>query len=275
MSDVNQVDSEEEGLAYGYSADEAEPTTQPDQNSEEETGQAATDEAAASATVEQQADHDSAPAQQPATESEESVVKKLDGRMRNMQGEINRLTKHLAEQSAAATAAVEQQGGDAPSASQVKAAMVDGEKMAALREEFPEWAEALNEQGEEIERRVLSKVKATDVSGLATKDEIAQFRQTLPVLIKHPTFEDDIKTTEFSAWFDAQPNDVKSLADSDKPKDAISLMDKFYGREAKPSPKNNSQQRLQSAVAPTTGANRPRQGVMSEDDAMRIGYNAT
>ena len=280
MSDVNQQDSEDEGLAFGYSAVMAEPVTQPDAKTEDEPALA--DEAKPAEEQGQQPDTDqqaagneepapdSDPASQPGDNDPNALVKKLDGRLRNMQGEINKLTAQLtAQTSAAATAAAKEQGADAPTATQVKAAMQDGEKLKALRSEFPEWADALDEQGANIEQRIISKLPSLD--GMAKKDDIAEFKRALPVLIKHPTFEDDIRTPEFSSWLDAQPDSVKTLADSEKAADAIALMDKFYERVKAP-PATSNQKRLERLVAPPTGGRQPGKA-LSEDEAMSIGYN--
>ena len=284
MPDVDQIDSEDEGLAFGYSADDAETNIKPDPLTEEN-DDTKNVEGKASSASEPEPEPEPGPEPQPEPEPEskpnensaedplEKIRNQFDGRLRNMQGEINKLTKQLSQSNgAAATAAAKEQGADAPSATQVREAMADGEKLAALREEFPEWAEALDEQISLVEQRVLSKVPAADTSGLATKDEIEEFRQKLPVLIKHPTFEKDIRSEVFSKWFDAQPVDVQALADSEEPSDAIALMDKFYERT--PSLKKDPQKRLADAVAPQTGANKPQPRAQSEDDGMRLGYNS-
>lgn len=270
MSDVNLIDSEDEGLAFGYSvSDEAEPTNMPAPEAAE-----TTDEIEPAAQPESEPVPQPEPAPAPVDDDKDpmAIIKKLDGRLRNMQGEINKLNTQLTAQThAAATAAAKEQGAEAPSASAVRAAMQDGEKLESLRNEFPEWAEALDEQSSRTEQRILDRMPKLD--GYATKDEIVEFKKTLPVLIKHPTFEDDIKTPVFSDWFTSQGDDVKALAQSDSPKDAISLMDKFYERDkAPPSKPINQQERLKKTLAPDTSGGKAPARALSEDEAMSIGY---
>jgi len=276
MPDVNQIDSEDEGLAFGYSVSETEPTTVPVPDASEQT-----DEIEQPPEVTQQPEPEPEPEPEPAPAPVEddkdpmAVIKKLDGRLRNMQGEINKLNTQLTTQThAAATAAAKEQGAEAPSASAVKAAMKDGEKLESLRNEFPEWAEALDEQASRTEQRILDRMPKLD--GYATKDEIVDFKKTLPVLIKHPTFEDDIKTEDFSKWFSSQSEDVQALAQSESPKDAISLMDRFYERDkAPPTTKpTNQQERLKKTLAPDTSGGKAPARALSEDEAMSIGYKS-
>ncbi len=284
MSDVDQIDSEDQGLAFGYSADEAEPKTEPAPKPEEEASEEIKPEGQGDAPAPKDEtpppDAAAAQANDPAPKGDESdpmaLIKKFDGRLRNLQGEVNKLNTQLTAQSnAAATAAAKEQGADAPTASQVAAAMRDGKKLAGLREEFPEWAEALDEQSSETERRILEKMPKTD--GFATKDDIESFKKILPLMIKHPTFEEDINTPDFSDWLNAQDDSTKALAESESPKDAIALMDKFHARDKAPAgdKKPNPQERLARSLAPPTSGARAPARALSEEEAMSVGYKAS
>lgn len=78
----------------------------------------------------------------------------------------------------------------------------------------------------------------TPKAGSLNQDEITQQitatnqKQTLQsmgeiVAIKYPTWEDDAKTPEFLAWFNAQKPEVKALADSPRPRDTIKIFDGY------------------------------------------------
>lgn len=302
MSDQEQkpLDSEDAGLAFGYSGEQPEATQQPGPAAKEEPAPDASTAQAPESTTEESTQQEPAPAPAPAAERDPlAELSKLDGRLRNLSGEINALKglssdiaalKGSVEQitgklTQAASAAATEQGAEAPTKQQISVALKDGEKFKQLQEDFPEWADALQEaigsQSEAIKQAVLKELpspKEVDTTQFLTAEQFEQqlgasIEQQIPIYLKHPTWKKDINSQEFMSWLPTQPDDVKALAESEDPEDAITLLDKFHGRAAPP-PKTNSQKsRLEASVAPDTGANRAVPKAISEDEAMKIGYS--
>ncbi len=276
----DQTTGEDEGLELGYSGTlpeaaapqpepQPEPAPQPEADKQPE-----------------QKPESTTPAEP--TESEAlKLAKTLDGRFRNLTGDFNKFAARLDELAtkltpsvaAAATAAAKAEGADTPTQQQVTAALKDGAKMAALREEFPDWADAINEAVAEnataIEERIMQRMPKAEAADTANVVNEVVALKHLFIEMKHSSWTDTVKTPEFSEWLDAQPDDVRKLAESESPKDAISLLDKFNDAQTakasqtqKPDPKT----RLTAAAVPRTGANRPPAPVITEDDALAIGY---
>lgn len=216
------------------------------------------------------------------------LAKTLDGRYRNLTGDLNKISARLEElatsmkpaDAAAATAAAKAEGIETPTQQQVTAALKNGAKMKALREDFPDWADAIDEAVtggmSQLEQSILAKVKPekVDTSGFATVDSVTKIGFAA-ISAHHKTWKKDVVTPEFSQWLEAQPDDVRALAGSDDPEDAIAMMDKFYAsRPSKDEPptKPDPKQRLAGAVMPNSGATKPPPKVITEDDALAIGY---
>lgn len=148
-----------------------------------------------------------------------------------------------------------------PTKDQVAAAQSGGgAAMGRLREDYPQFADALDAALTERLDQALPK-------NVATKDDLealnrssserltaAQIRSTVDAA--HPGWLDHVQTPRFQGWLDRQSPDVKALAASDKPADAIRLLDieaQARGEPAAPTA-NKSQDRLRNAAAlPTRG----------------------
>lgn len=159
-----------------------------------------------------------------------------------------------------------QAGTTAPTQTQVAAAAKDPEKWSALKEQFPEWGDAIgsfvesrlaglsqNGQGvsqEQIEQLVAQRTEA------ATAAVVASLNEQL-VAVKHPRWKQDINTPDFTSWFQQQPVDVQALAASKDGLDAIRMLDMYAEHKAKPVQvvQAQRQSRLESAVsAPVKGS---------------------
>ena len=128
------------------------------------------------------------------------LVKTTAGRVGALQGELQKLG------SAAATKVA-----DAPSKTQIAAAASDPEKWKRMREDFPDWAEAIDEfvstrmsgaqpaiSQDEVDRRVserLAQARAEDA-----EDTLTLFR---------PQWKDDLQSKGFADWFASQPEDYR------------------------------------------------------------------
>lgn len=149
-----------------------------------------------------------------------------------------------------------------PTQKQVAAAAKDPEKWDALKKDFPEWGEAISEfvetrlggltqaasgpKPEDIEQLVAQRAEA------ATAAAVKQINEKL-VTLKHPKWREEVKTPEFSEWFNRQDPETRALAGSEDPFDAISVLDRYHeAAKAKPAPTADGRQRRLEAAA-TTG----------------------
>lgn len=164
---------------------------------------------------------------------------------------------------------------------------VSDEDFAEMREQYPELAEF---QMKGL-KRVLSKIKG---SGAAAPDAAAIEKivsERLPELRQEtinialdavlPAWDEEVKTDAFAKWLEQQPDDVKALELSPKPRDAARLLSKFAQFKATPpaqpaSPAPPAVSRRAAAVAAavtprSSGAAAP--AAPTEDDEFNAGFN--
>lgn len=159
-----------------------------------------------------------------------NTVNSLNGRVRTLQSEL--------EKSAAAAASAVAAGAEAPNAAQIAAAAKTPEKWAAVKADFPEWADAMEEfvasslagikpaQAAAPAAPALSEEKVGQITQAAIQQAIQQREYGL-VESRHKGWRDTVKTPEFQAWMKVQPENVKALAASDYAIDAIQLFDLY------------------------------------------------
>lgn len=188
---------------------------------------------------------------------------------------------------AAASAAAKEVGGAAPTQSQVQAAMQSTEKMKALKEDFPDFAAALEEQAANLEKNILGKLpkaEKVDLSGYVPRTELEAMRQEVfdvRVSQKHPNYEADVNTPEFAQWYAKQDADTQKLGESLNPADGIKFMDKFYEHKktltpaaTQPAAKPSNQSRLREAAVTPQKGGAPAAKSMTVEQAMEAGYKA-
>lgn len=161
---------------------------------------------------------------------------------------------------------------------------VSDEDFAEMREQYPELAEF---QMKGL-KRVLSKIKG---SGAAAPDAAAIEKivsERLPELRQEtinialdavlPAWDEEVKTDAFAKWLEQQPDDVKALELSPKPRDAARLLSKFAQFKATPPapPAPPAVSRRAAAVAAavtprSSGAATP--AAPTEDDEFNAGFN--
>lgn len=236
----------------------------------EEAGQAPTPESAEVPTPNEDATTAPAPAEQAdatqggeaAPTGDQALLDKIAGletmlsqvtqRLRNAEGHIGGLGSQLKQQIQAAQQ-LTAKGGDAPTAGEIRAAQASPEAMARLKSDYPEFAEAmesaLNERLSSLEQR-LSQQQQPQQSGV-TPAEIQRLRSELSVEVRHPGWQDRVRTTEFMGWLQRQPREVQMLAASESPQDAIRLLD--LHDDAMKSGSSQRTQRLNSAAAIPSG----------------------
>ncbi len=279
------LQSEDAGMAFGYSGNEPEKT----EPATPAPAEPAKTEAAPAAKTEPQ--KPSAP-QPDAPLTRADVENLLNGRFRNFSGNVNKMLDErfkafTPEAVAAASAAAKADGGAAPTNAQVAAAMTSTAKMKELEQDFPEFAAAMKEQAAALKDDILKnlpKSEAVDPTKFVPVDKFKSVEERLfdvTVNQVHPGWKAKLDTPEFADWLKAQPADVIALGQSADPEDGIKFMDKFFEHEkgqAKPqaTPRAQStQSRLAASVAPSTGANKVTQKPMTEDDGLKYGYSVT
>jgi hypothetical protein len=130
-----------------------------------------------------------------------------------------------------------------------------GKKMEALKSDFPEMADALEEQLTLVKGGAPA-VNVEEIIGTVRdaleeqiKADVLTYREELKIAVKFPDWEDTVQTTEFSTWLSAQDSEMKKLAESDKAKDAIRLLTMYNERK-----KGRPDQNLKDNISPTRGA---------------------
>jgi hypothetical protein len=208
----------------------------------------------------------------------------LEQRLRKSEGTLGNLNstlKTVQDENAKLKTALEQRattaasGGAAPTAAAVAAAAGKSEKWEALKAEFPEWAEAVEErlgtqagqQQAPVDLDALRKQIGDELAGsLTTKltEEISASIQAATeerlVNVAHRGWKDTVKTPAFTQWMQAQTPEVQALGSSPVAEDAIALLDGFKSWQAtQPAPVDPARiaaerkQRLQDAATVARG----------------------
>lgn len=194
-----------------------------------------------------------------------SRLSNIEGHIGGLHSAIKRLNGEVAA-AKQATERVQAAGGEAPTAQQQASARGNSAKWDQLREDFPEWADAIDErlggaQQEQPKVDADAIVKqATEAAQAAADARLAAHMKQLNeerVEERFPGWKGTINTPEFGAWFDTLPATERALGNSDRPSDAIALLTKFttyQGRIAKAQQTAQQRtQRLQEAAALPAG----------------------
>lgn len=178
-------------------------------------------------------------------------VKTAEGRVAAMQREFQQ-----------ARAAQQQVAPDqAPSQGQMAAAAKNPEKWEQLKQDFPEWAGAMEEY-------VASKLGAVQPNGnnldpqavaafvhqqvAQTKAEMGRLLEEARIEGKYENWRDVVNTTEFAQWFTVQPPEVRALADSAAARDAIRMLDMFHQAKSRTASEIKQERGARLAAAATT-----------------------
>lgn len=212
-----------------------------------------------------------------------SVLDKLPEQLRNIHGHIGNLNSQL--RTALATAkAVESTGGEAPTKEQLESASSSTSRWKQLKEDFPDWADALDERFAALQAAM---PKAFDPQGLKSEldttvtqridQSVATARQLAVVDMKHPDWEETVKTPQFEAWHAKQAPEIQALAKSSSAKDAVRMLDAFKADSAKAvkdkQQKDANQARLKAAVTPQ-GRATPPEKTIDDDAAFDAGFKS-
>lgn len=184
----------------------------------------------------------------------EAMLGQVTQRLRNAEGHIGGLGSQLKQQLATAQQ-VTAKGGDAPTAGEIRAAQSNPEAMARLKADYPEFADAmesaLNERLSALEQKLQQSQQPAQAQPGVSPEEIAKLRHEMAVEVRHPGWQDRVRTPEFVGWLQRQNREVQLLAASESPQDAIRLLD--LHSEATKSAASQRTQRLSSAAAIPSG----------------------
>ena len=185
-------------------------------------------------------------------------VKTAEGRVAAMQREFQQA--RTAQQTVAPQ--------DAPSQGQIAVAAKNPEKWEQLKQDFPEWAGAM----EEYVASQLGSVQPNanmltpeQVAGYVqqqveqTKAEMKQALEEARVEGKYENWKELVNTTDFVQWFTVQPPEVRALADSSSARDAILMLDMFHDTKKRSASdiRQERNQRLSAAATTRPGQTPP------------------
>ena len=184
-------------------------------------------------------------------------VKTAEGRVAAMQREFQ-LAK-TAQQAVAPQ--------DAPSQGQMAAAAKNPEKWEQLKQDFPEWAGAMEEyvaaklggvqQQAAIDPNQVAAYVQQQVA--QTKAEMARAIEEARIEGKYEDWKQTVNSPEFAAWFAVQASDVRALADSTSAKDAIKMLDLYQQAKTRSASdiRQEREQRLAAAATTRPGNTKP------------------
>ena len=146
-------------------------------------------------------------------------VMSAEGRMAAMQQEANQ----------ARQAAMQ----EAPTQTAIVSAAKNPEKWEQLKQDFPEWAGAMEEFVASKIGNQQQSLTPQQVAGYV-QQQVAQTRAEMGRLMeeariegKYENWRDTVNTIEFAQWFTVQSPDTRALADSSAARDAIRMLDMF------------------------------------------------
>jgi DNA-directed RNA polymerase subunit F len=188
-----------------------------------------------------------------ANEDLKNHVRAAEGRVAAWQREREQIKQQ--QQTAVAT----------PTSAEVASAKADPEKWTQLKEDFPEWAEAMEEYIATKVAPSQPSVSADDLNRLI-EERTGQLRQeTLEAVeyakleARHDDWREVVGTQQFADWIRTQPVDVYNLVHSPKAADAVKMLD-LYKATLTPSPveriKSQRKETLSNAVSTKPGVSR-------------------
>lgn len=207
--------------------------------------------------------------------------------LRNIGTTLQSLPQQIKDATAAATAAVKAEGGEAPTKTEVAAATKSSEKWARLKEDYPDWADAMEEQLADV-RAAFAAAAPAPVDAKALRGEIEggltkaitpalqavqnRARQLALLDFYHEDWEEIARSAPYAAWIKTQSADVQALEKSPLAKDGRKLFDQYKAFAKRAKTKEESETRLKNAETPTGTPRTTTEPIDNEDEAFRAGY---
>lgn len=177
-------------------------------------------------------------------------VKTAEGRVAAMQREFQQA------RAAQQTVAPEQ----APTQGQMAAAAKNPEKWEQLKQDFPEWAGAMEEyvaaklgsvqQAPSLDPQAVAQFVHQQVA--QTKAEMARAIEEARIEGKYDDWKQTVNSMEFAQWFTVQPPEVRALAESPSARDAIRMLDMFQDAKKRSASDIKQERGARLAAAATT-----------------------
>ena len=194
-----------------------------------------------------------------------SQLRDLNGKFGGLNQQIGTLKSEVA--AAKTTAAVD----EAPSKNQIDNASQNLTKWNQLKDDFPEWAEAIEQRFSSQPKQAAPVAKPAEVETKADTriDDMALQLETMRTRERHPDFDAVVKSDGFKVFMAGLPGRLQELASSPKAEDAIFLLDHYKstaGLKTSQQVVAERQGKLRNAVSPVRGQATPRRAIVSLDD---------
>ena len=135
-----------------------------------------------------------------------------------------------------------------------------------LKEEFPAFADIIDAQAQKIADQqariddLEAKIGSDGGQGALTDKTLRQMREELRVEMRHPDWEQVVKSQEYDEWARTQPLDIIDKMNSDKAEDAIAVLDAYKaqtkGAKSPEQIENERKKRLSQSELPAQKSGR-------------------
>lgn len=207
-------------------------------------------------------------------------IRDLNGRFGGLNQQISTLKTEVATAKAIPASTVAS-GEDAPTQKQIEAASKDPEKWKALKSDFPEWGDGIEEFVNQRIADAVSKIareaprqdKPPAEAPAPTKPATSEYDvrlelETMKTKSAHPDMDDIVKSDSWSVFLAGLPPQMRSLTTSSESRDAIFLLDHYKQTRPKALERvvADRKERLRQSVSPVRTQATPRRSIVSEND---------
>jgi hypothetical protein len=212
---------------------------------------------------------------EPEPEPYEKRFRTLEGTIGGLRSDLKKQREAFEQLVAKSTA---QAGSAAPSPQQIAAAQGSPSKMAAIRAQFPDFADALEEglktmeagiRGGTVSREDITKIVE---DGMSTAVELAELR----ILWGEDPRYGVMKTPEFAEWMKSNPDARPRFDAAGTAREVIKILNEFKATQAKPEPPPpppKKDKRLDASIPATSGNATARSTrIPTEDELQEQGF---
>lgn len=190
----------------------------------------------------------------------------INSRLKQAENRIGGAERRLHE----STLAAQSQRVEAPSEEQVKRASDNAKAWDSLKEDFPEWANAMDsvrvdlaKKTAEIEGRIPNVTAIRESMQTDFDQQINGLQKSFEIRLvdrAHKDWRTVVQGDDYRNWITSQPENVRQKAQSDSADDAIDILDSFKEyRETKKTPQQiakERQKRLETAAVGNRQSNK-------------------